>query len=65
MAGMDGIEATRRIKEHFPKINVLLLTRHTSYIEEAPAAGAEGCLLKDCGRGKLFRAVREVGWRML
>ena len=64
MPGMDGIEATRCIKERFPKIKVLLLTVHTSYIEEALAAGADGCLLKDCGREELFRAIREVGQRM-
>jgi len=64
MAGMDGIEATRCIKEHFSKINGLLLTGHNSYIEEATAAGAEGCLLKDCGREELLRAVGELGRRM-
>ena len=60
MPEMDGIKATRRIKERFPKIRVLLLTVHTSYIEEALAAGADGYLLKDCGREELFRAIRDV-----
>ncbi len=60
MPGMDGIEATRHIKERFLKIKVLLLTVHTSYIEEALAAGADGCLLKDDGREELFRAIRDV-----
>lgn len=64
MPGIDGIEATRRIKECFPKIKVLLLTVHASYIEEAIAAGADGSLLKDCGREELFRAIREVVQRM-
>ena len=64
MTGMDGIEATRRIKERFPEIKVLLLTVHTSYIEEALAAGADGYLLKDCGREELCRAIREVGERV-
>ncbi|MFC1978335.1 response regulator transcription factor [Chloroflexota bacterium] len=60
MPGKDGIEATRYIKEHFPKIKVLLLTVHTSYIEEALVAGADGCLLKDCGREELFRAISDA-----
>jgi DNA-binding NarL/FixJ family response regulator len=60
MPGMDGIEATRRSKERFPTIKVLLLTVHTSYIEEALAAGADSCLLKDCGREELCRAIRDV-----
>jgi len=64
MPGTDGVEATRRIKERFPEIKVLLLTVHTSYIKEALAAGADGCLLKDCGREELFRAIREVVQRM-
>ena len=61
MPGTDGVEATRRIKERFPEMKVLFLTVHTSYIEEALAAGADGYLLKDCGREELFRAIREIG----
>ena len=61
MPGTDGVEATRRIKERFPQIKVLLLTVHNSYIEEAIAAGADGYLMKDCGREELFRAIREIG----
>ncbi len=64
MPGMDGIEATRRIKERSPEIKVLLLTVHTSYIEEALAAGADGCLLKDCEREEFFRRIREVVQRV-
>ena len=61
MPGTDGVEATRRIKERFPQIKVLLLIVHTSYIEEALAAGVDGYLMKDCGREELFRAIREIG----
>ena len=64
MPGMDGAEATRHIKERFPKIRILLLTVHTSYIEEAVAAGADGYLMKDCGREELCRAIREVGQKV-
>ena len=64
MPGIDGIEATRRIKERFSKIKVLLLTVHTSYVEEALAAGADGYLMKDCHREELFSAIREVVQRM-
>ncbi len=64
MPRMDGIEATRRIKEHLPEIKVLLLTVHTSYIEEALAAGVDSYLLKDCEREELFRAIREVVQRV-
>jgi len=60
MPGMGGIEATCHTKERLPEIKVLLLTVHTSYIEEALATGADGCLLKDCGRVELFRAIRDA-----
>lgn len=60
MPGMDGAEATRRIKEQFPKIRILFLTVHSNYIEEALAAGAEGYLIKDCGREELLEAIREL-----
>ena len=60
MPGTDGVEATRRIKERFPEMKVLLLTVHTSYIEEAIAAGVDGYLMKDCGREKLLKTIREL-----
>ena len=60
MPGTDGVETTRRIKERHPETMVLLLTVHTSYIEEALAAGADSYLMKDCPREELFRAIRDV-----
>ena len=60
MPGIDGVEATRRIKERFPEIKVLLLTVHTSYIEEAIAAGVDGYLMKDCEREKLLKTIRKL-----
>ena len=49
MPELDGIAATRHIKERWPIIKILLLTVHTEYIEAALAAGADGYLLKDSG----------------
>lgn len=63
MPEMDGVEATRRIKERFPKIKVLFLTVHASYIQEALAAGADGYLMKDCPGKELLRAIRIWGGR--
>lgn len=34
------------------------MTVHTSYIEDALAAGADGYLMKGCGREKLLKAIR-------
>jgi DNA-binding NarL/FixJ family response regulator len=60
MPEMDGIETTRCIKKHLPEIKILFLTVHTSNIEEALAAGADDYLMKDCGRGRLLKAIREL-----
>ena len=60
MPNMDGIEATRHIKERLPNIKILLLTVHIEYVEAAMAAGADGHLLKDSGRQELVQAIREL-----
>ena len=60
MPKMDGIEATRHIKERFPKIKILFLTVHANYIDEALAVGADGYVMKDCAREELLEAVRKL-----
>jgi DNA-binding NarL/FixJ family response regulator len=61
MPQMDGLEATRRIKELLPNTSILLLTVHPSYIESALEAGADGYLMKDCGRQELLDEIRKLG----
>jgi DNA-binding NarL/FixJ family response regulator len=61
MPGRDGVETTSRIKEKWPKVKVLFLTVHSSYVEAALAAGADCCLMKDCTWRELMEAVRKVG----
>lgn len=60
MPEMDGVETTRHIKEPFPEIKVLFLTVYISYVKEALAARVDGYLLKDSGREKLLRTIREL-----
>ena len=62
MPGMDGLEATRKIKERFPKTAVLIVTSHESdeYLLEAVRAGAAGYVLKEATKGQLLGAVRRV-----
>ena len=61
MPVMDGMEATRQIKERLPVVKVLFLTVHAGYMEDALAAGADGYLPKDSGRRELLQAIRELG----
>jgi DNA-binding NarL/FixJ family response regulator len=62
MPEMDGIEATRRIKERHPRVAVLVLTVH----DEDPMvlaileAGAAGYLLKDVHSSQLIRTVKAL-----
>jgi Response regulator containing a CheY-like receiver domain and an HTH DNA-binding domain len=59
-AGMDGIEATRRVKEVSPRTQVIILTSYYDESHTLPAlrAGALSYLLKDVGSDELASAVR-------
>lgn len=60
MPGMDGLAATRMIKECCPRTAVLVVTVEDDldHLLEAVRAGAAGYVLKDSGRSKLVAAVR-------
>ena len=62
MPGMNGIEATRNIKRHYPETRVLVLTLHKTeeYIHESLGAGANGYILKDATHDELRVAVRSI-----
>jgi DNA-binding NarL/FixJ family response regulator len=62
MAGIDGIEATRRIALALPATKVLMLTTFDldEYVISAFRAGASGFLLKTAPRDQLVSAVRTV-----
>src|SRR3712207_4093820 len=49
MPMMDGLEATRAIKQELPKVSILIVTTHESqeYLLEAIRAGAAGYVLKE------------------
>ena len=57
---MNGIEATRRIRQQHPNIPVLVLTTYDAdeWVFDALRAGAVGFLLKDTPREQLVAAVR-------
>jgi DNA-binding NarL/FixJ family response regulator len=46
MPVMDGLEATRIIKKHWPKIKIIILTMYPNYQPETLSAGVEAFLIK-------------------
>lgn len=62
MPGVDGIEATRRIKEGYPDCRVLILSVHEDkqYLFEVMAAGASGYITKHSVPDELVNAIHSV-----
>jgi NarL family two-component system response regulator LiaR len=60
MPGMDGVAATRVIRERFPTVRVLALTsfRDEGLVQRALQAGAIGYLLKNVSADDLATAIR-------
>ena len=59
---IDGIEATKKIKEANPNIKVIMLTSHESEREiiASLASGADGYCLKDTLPEQLYTAIQSV-----
>ncbi|MEZ4622704.1 MAG: response regulator transcription factor [Caldilineaceae bacterium] len=57
---LNGIQATRKIRERFPQTRVLVLTTYDDdeWVFDAIRAGAAGYLLKDTGREQIIAAIR-------
>ncbi len=62
MPGMDGLEATRRLKELCPDSQVLALTVHDDkqYFMEMLSAGASGYLTKQAAADELVAAIHSI-----
>jgi DNA-binding NarL/FixJ family response regulator len=62
MPKMDGISATREIRDLLPQTAVIILTAHEDdeHVFEGIKAGAQGYLLKDAELEDLSRAIRTV-----
>jgi DNA-binding NarL/FixJ family response regulator len=62
MPNLSGIEATRRIKQNYPKTKVLILTLHQDkdIMKYAFKAGADGYLVKEDAKEELLPAIHSV-----
>ena len=54
---MDGLEATRLIKNKWPEVRVVMLTLYNAYQARALSAGADAFLIKGCPNEELLTAI--------
>lgn len=57
MPVMDGLEATKIIKKHWPMVKVIVLTMYRNFQSEALLAGADAFLIKGCSMAELISTV--------
>ena len=59
---MNGLEATKLLREEFPDTRVLILSIHTNkeYVLQIIRSGAQGYVLKDASPADLVRAIESV-----
>jgi DNA-binding NarL/FixJ family response regulator len=62
MPVMNGVQATRQIRQMYENIHVLVLTTYDAdnWVFDAIRAGARGYLLKDTPRERLIAAIKEA-----
>jgi len=62
MKGLNGIEATRQIRQRFSRTQVIVLSMHLleSYVRQALESGAAGYLLKSAAGSELIAALENV-----
>lgn len=62
MPELNGLKATKRLKQSCPQVKVLALTRHTDdgYLQQLIQAGADGYILKQSAPTELINAIRTV-----
>jgi DNA-binding NarL/FixJ family response regulator len=62
MPGMSGTELTKKVKQQFPQVKVLVLTMFNdpAIINEIIEAEAEGYILKNTGKQELIDAINKI-----
>lgn len=57
MPVMNGVETTRRIKDRWPGVRVIILTMYARYRADALASGADVFLVEGCACEALQHAI--------
>ncbi len=62
MPVLDGITATERVKRSHPRVRVVMLSMHgePAVVRRVMEAGADGYLVKNCGKEELLLAIRQA-----
>jgi DNA-binding NarL/FixJ family response regulator len=62
MPEMNGIECTRKVKERYPAVKVLILTTfaENEYIIDSFSSGVNGFLLKDLPGEQMIQSIRDA-----
>jgi DNA-binding NarL/FixJ family response regulator len=62
MPGLDGLATTRRLREEFPAVRVLILSMeaHELSIDQVLKAGAQGYVLKNADKAEILVAIGSV-----
>ncbi|HEX8369409.1 MAG TPA: response regulator transcription factor [Pyrinomonadaceae bacterium] len=62
MPELNGLKATKKLKQVCPNVKVLTLTRHTddAYLQQLIQAGASGYVLKQSAPSELIRAIHAI-----
>ncbi|UCF40841.1 MAG: response regulator transcription factor [Gemmatimonadota bacterium] len=62
LAGSDGLELVKQIRERWPAVKVMVLSMHSEsvYAERTLSAGAQGYIMKQEPPDRILHAMREV-----
>jgi DNA-binding NarL/FixJ family response regulator len=62
MPRLNGLQATEALRERYPAVKVLTLTRHAdvAYLHQLLQAGANGYVLKQSRAGEVLQAIRAI-----
>jgi DNA-binding NarL/FixJ family response regulator len=57
---LNGLEATRQLKQHYPDLKIVILTMHSDeeYVFQSLRAGVDGYLIKQTAPNELVKAIR-------